>query len=287
MNEFNQPSGFLLIDKDAKMSSSDVDFRVKRKLSVRKAGHLGTLDPFATGLLCIAVGEATKALTLIPDDIKTYEAVLQLGEEKDTMEVTGNTVSTADVPDIDEDQILDVLASFIGDSKQTPPSYSALHYNGVRAYFLARNGEEFSLPQRNVHIDEIDLLSCDRETKQISFTCTVSKGTYVRVLASDIAKKLGTVGYLHSLRRTRVSNMFIKDAKRLDDITKEDIIPIEKLTGIDVVQVSDSDYKRAINGNPLNINSTSEFVLVKYGSVELAIYRKEEKFYKCYRGFAH
>ncbi len=288
MDEINNTlSGFVLIDKDSGMSSSFVDGRVKRKLSVRKAGHLGTLDPFATGLLVVAVGEATKALTLLPDDIKSYEAVLKLGEEKDTMDLTGNTVSEAEVPDIDEEKIIEVLLSFLGDSKQTPPSFSAVHLNGVRAYYLARNGEEFSLPQRNVHIEEIDLISYDRETKEITFTCTVSKGTYVRVLASDIAKKLGTVGYLSSLRRTRVSDMYVKDAKKLDLLTPEDIIPIEKLTGIEVVQVSGRYVTRARNGNTLDIDSDSEFILVKQGNIELAIYRKEEKFFKCYRGFAH
>ncbi len=287
MNEINRLSGFLLIDKESGMSSFDVDFKVRKKLSVRKAGHLGTLDPFATGLLVVAIGEATKALTLIPDDVKSYEAVLALGEEKDTMDVTGNTVSTAPVPDMKEETIKEVLSSFEGDSYQTPPSYSAVHYNGVRAYYRARNGEEFSLPQRKVHVDGISLLSFDPQKKEIAFSCTVSKGTYVRVLASDIAKKLGTIGYLSSLRRTQVSGISVTDALKLGLVTPESVIPIEKLTGIETVQVSGNDAKRASNGNTLNIESDSEYVLVKQGSVELAIYRKEEKFYKCYRGFAH
>ncbi len=182
---------------------------------MRKVGHAGTLDPFATGLMVVAVGKATRLLSYFLAGEKTYVATLQLGQESDTRDTEG--VLTDVSPRVPTSQeIVEVLASFEGKQMQTPPSHSALKVDGKRAYELARAGKDVQLADREVMIHDISLLSY--EYPKVVFSAHVSTGTYIRSLGHDIGKKLGVGGYLVGLERTKVGILDLKDALTMEQV---------------------------------------------------------------------
>lgn len=210
----NPLHGWLLIDKPAGVTSTDVVTRVKRVLRPQKIGHAGTLDPFATGLLPLALGEATKVISFGMDGQKTYEFTLCFGSETTTEDTEGEITHTSSLrPTIQE--IQDILSTFSGKIEQIPPAYSALKIQGKRAYELARAGEEVNLAPREVEIKSLTLLS-QLNADEFCFQVTCGKGTYVRSLGRDMARKLGTCGHLTQLRRTRVGPFWVDDAFSLD-----------------------------------------------------------------------
>ena len=281
-------NGFLLIDKNKDMTSTYVDNQIKHSLHVSKIGHLGTLDPFAIGLLVLAIGEATKTLPLIAEGKKEYIATLKLGSETDTLDPTGNVIVNKPVKKFSNDEIIEVLNSFLGPSKQTPPNFSAKWVNGTRAYDLARENKRFKLSEIDISIYEISLLKYDSEDDVIVFKALVSKGTYIRVLGSDIAKKLNTVGHLLDLRRTKIGSYDVKNAKKIDEVTESDIISIENfLPEIKTYELNDAQYLKAKNGNELYLAITDDYVFLKYREQLLSIYYKKDKKYLSYRGFKH
>lgn len=281
--------GFLLIDKKEGISSAHVDGKAKRFFSTSRVGHLGTLDPFASGLLLLAVGETTKLLNLVEDGKKEYLATLLLGSETDTLDRTGNIIATKNVPPLTKEQIEEVFSSFLGDQKQIPPSYSAKWIDGRRAYDLAREGQEVHLQPIDVRIDSLELLDYSSEEKTISFRTTVSKGTYIRSLGRDIAKRLGTLGHLLSLRRTRIGNFDVDKAKDIDSITKADFLnPEEVVKNLRLLEVDAETAKKAVQGRPLSFPLENDYLLLVHEGKRLAVYRKEDKnHYLCYRGFRH
>jgi tRNA pseudouridine55 synthase len=195
------PDGLLLLDKPAGYSSTRALARAKRLLGARKAGHTGTLDPFATGLLPLAFGEATKFSRFLIDSTKSYGATLQLGIETTTGDTEGEVSARSDV-DVNSEKIDAVLASFAGVQHQIPPMHSAIHVNGRRLYELAREGREVVRIPRRIEIHELRRRSLEGDVLVISVTC--SKGTYIRTLAMDIGRALGCGAYLTGLRRTAV-----------------------------------------------------------------------------------
>jgi tRNA pseudouridine55 synthase len=196
-----EPDGLLLLDKPAGFSSTQAMARAKRLLGSRKAGHTGTLDPFATGLLPIAFGEATKFSRFLLDSIKSYRATLQLGMESTTGDTEGDVVHSGTFSG-DQCRIDEVLASFVGVQEQVPPMHSAVRINGRRLYDLAREGKEVPRAARRVEVVAIQPVSLDGDALVLDVTC--SKGTYVRVLATDIGRALGCGAYLRALRRVAV-----------------------------------------------------------------------------------
>ena len=194
--------GILLLSKPAGLSSNQALQRVKYRLNAEKAGHTGSLDPAATGMLPLCFGEATKVSAFLLDADKAYRVVARLGRRTDSGDATGSVVEEADVPAMGEDDWREVLASFLGDTTQVPPMYSALKKDGKRLYELARKGEEVEREPRPVHISLIELL--EFKGRRLVFRVRCSKGTYVRTLVEDIAKKAGTVAYTHSLHRESV-----------------------------------------------------------------------------------
>lgn len=208
-------SGFLLIDKPAGMTSHDVIDRLRRITGIRKIGHAGTLDPFATGLLIVAVERsATKRLGELLKLDKTYEAVAVLGATSDTQDLTGKITEIPDVTAPDENAVRKALARHTGKLLQTPPMYSAKKIKGRKLYELARKGEEVAREPVPVTIHGLTL---DRYAyPELAFTVSCSSGTYIRTLAHDIGHELGTGAYLKELRRTRISGYDIKDAATLD-----------------------------------------------------------------------
>jgi tRNA pseudouridine55 synthase len=192
-------NGILLIDKPADMSSADVVRKVKQRAGV-KVGHLGTLDPFATGVLPLCLGEATKIAQFLNTADKRYEGVMQLGWSTDSGDRTGARVQEAAVPSLAQSDLDQVAGRFLGDQLQIPPMYSALKRDGIPLYRLARRGIEVEREARPIRIDRLSLRLHD--AGRIGFVVDCSKGTYVRVLAEDIGAALGTVAHLDALRRT-------------------------------------------------------------------------------------
>ncbi|MDX2171384.1 MAG: tRNA pseudouridine(55) synthase TruB [Deltaproteobacteria bacterium] len=208
-------NGILLIDKPVDLTSADVVRRVKRRLPrAVKVGHLGTLDPFATGLLPLCLGEATKIAQFLNTADKRYSGVIRLGVATDTGDRTGREQATAPLPALREADLAAVAAHFTGDLQQRPPMYSALKRDGVPLYRLARRGIEVERELRAVRVDGLVLAVDGPDRLRFSLGC--SKGTYVRVLAEDIGTALGTVAHLAELRRTGFGGFDIGDAVALD-----------------------------------------------------------------------
>ncbi len=194
--------GVLLLDKDSGASSNHALQRVKRLFGAAKAGHTGSLDPLATGMLPVCLGEATKVSGFLLDADKHYRVSARLGVRTATADAQGETVETAPVPEFDDARLRDVLSRFTGDIEQVPPMYSALKHQGRRLYELARAGEEVERPPRRVRI--FSLTPEAREADSLTLDVRCSKGTYVRTLVEDIAAALGTLGHVTALRRLGV-----------------------------------------------------------------------------------
>ncbi len=214
--------GWLIVDKPLGVGSTDAVSAVKRALRAGgypkiKVGHGGTLDPLATGVLPVALGEATKLAGRLLDGDKIYDFTLRFGEETATLDAEGAVVATSDVRPT-ADQIAAVLPRFTGPIAQTPPAYSALKVDGKRAYDLARAGEEVTLASRGVTIHALAIVAA--ELDEVTLTAHVSKGTYIRSLARDIAHALGTVGHVTMLRRTRAGPFDLAHAISLDELAE-------------------------------------------------------------------
>ena len=278
-------TGFALIDKEEGYTSKDVDSLLKRKFQIKSAGHLGTLDPFATGLLIVGFSDATKFFSLLDESKKTYQATLKLGVETDTLDKTGAVLKEENVPSFTKERVLEVLSSFLGKSMQDTPKYSAVHVDGVRAYDRVRRGEEFTIPKREIEIFEIELL--DYNESEILFEATVSKGTYIRQLGYDIATRLGTIGTLTALRRTEIGPYKVEDAKKVSEIQSEDLLRIEQALPYPIVEVEGKDKKRLLAGNPILLDSSSEFVFLSLDGTILALYKREQdNEYRSYKGLS-
>ena len=198
------------IYKPVGWTSFDVVKKIRGITKEKKVGHAGTLDPFAGGVLIIGTNSDTKKLGKISGTIKSYRAVLQLGEETDTLDLDGKVITVKPVPTLDKNLVESVLNNFIGKYKQTPPMYSAKKINGVRLYKLAR--KNITIDRAPVEVNIIDLTLNDIQDKQIDFSVTCSKGTYIRVLGQEIAKKLGTEGHLTKLQRIAVGDFVVQDS---------------------------------------------------------------------------
>ena len=202
MKKRGQPvHGWVILDKPLGKTSAWAVAQVRRTLDAAKAGHAGTLDPLATGVLPIALGEATKTVSYVQDGTKGYAFAVRWGEARDTLDAAGAITATSPVRPT-ESALRAVLPRFLGRIQQTPPAYSALKVDGQRAYDLARAGAPPVLAARTVQIDTLDLVSATADDATLQVTC--GKGTYVRVLAQDLALALGTLGHVSALRRTRV-----------------------------------------------------------------------------------
>ena len=213
-------SGILLLDKPSGLSSNAALGQAKRVLGIRKAGHAGTLDPMASGLLVLCFGEATKVAGYLLDSDKAYLAEVQLGVRTDSDDAEGEVVEQQPVPDLTEAQLEQALDRFRGPIQQIPPMYSALKQGGERLYRKARRGEIVDRPARAVTIHELALLGWDGERLRLGVHC--SKGTYIRSLARDLGELLGCGAHLSGLRRTRSAPFDIQDAVDLDELTRLD-----------------------------------------------------------------
>lgn len=251
-------NGLLLFDKPEGFSSNQALSKIKWIFSAKKAGHTGTLDPLATGLLPICFGEATKFSNHLLNSDKTYEATIQLGWKSSTGDAEGElTKSTTTL--LVKEKIQSALDSFIGVSYQIPPMFSALKYKGQPLYKLARKGVKIKIKEREINISKLILLNNHKNVLKIEVTC--SKGTYIRTLAEDIAQKLGTDGYLIDLRRTKIGTISVESAYSLENIEKftlqekdRCIKPTETLlNGYPNIILSDSEVKNIKNGQSIKL----------------------------------
>lgn len=214
--------GILIINKPKGYTSQDVVSKVKKILNVKKVGHTGTLDPLATGVLPIMIGNYTKLSKYLIEHDKTYLARIKLGEKRDTGDEEGKIIETREVlqDNLDKEKIENVLKSFCGRQKQIPPMYSAIKVNGKKLYEYAREGKKVEIPEREIEIYNIKLKNINSEKKEIEFEVNCSKGTYIRVLCENIAECLDTIGYMSFLKRIRVDKFVINKAITLEELEK-------------------------------------------------------------------
>lgn len=247
--------GIILVNKEKDFTSHDVVSIVK-KITESKVGHTGTLDPNATGVLPLLIGNATKISKYLINHDKEYEAVIQLGKKTTTADIEGEVIEEKEVPEKIYIECENILKSFIGKQKQTPPAYSAIKVNGKKLYSYAREGKKIEIEPRNIEIYNIELMNINKEEKQISFRVSCSKGTYIRSLCEDIADKLGTVGYMKDLKRTKVGDFEIKEAITIGELKEKfekndfsDVITIENIfKDMPKIELNENNIKQYLNG---------------------------------------
>ena len=255
-------NGWLVIDKPKGLSSARVVGRIKHLLGGVKVGHAGTLDPLATGVLAVALGEATKTVSYVLKGDKDYYFTLKWGEARDTDDAEGKIIKRSSKRPTSA-EITDNINKFIGEVWQVPPNFSALKVSGRRAYSLARSDVEFCLPPRLVQITNLKLLQNDGDTATLYVRC--GKGTYIRALARDLAKRLGTVGHVSQLRRTAVGPFNEKVAISLDIMETlvhsarlaEQVLPVDTaLADIPALELTEYDALRLRSGQTIAVNGT-------------------------------
>ena len=216
VNSKNKKSGWIIVNKEIGMTSAKVVNRVKRILNVKKAGHAGTLDPLASGVLPVALGEATKTMSFAMNSSKSYEFDIKWGAATDTDDLEGKIIAESNIRPLKKD-ITNILSKFQGIIKQKPPAYSAIKIHGVRSYKLARNAIITNIPAREVLIKKISLVKyINKDLTRLKVEC--GKGVYIRSLARDLARELNTYGHIVYLKRLSVGSFFHKDAILLADI---------------------------------------------------------------------
>lgn len=272
--------GFLLINKRVGYTSREVSNQISRLLKTKKVGHIGTLDPFADGLLIVMVNKATKASPFIDDEIKRYRATILLGQKTDSGDTEGKVILEKEGPTLNKEKIIEVLNSFLGASRQIPPMTSAVHVNGVRLYELARKGVEIKRDSRPIYVHDISLV--DYKDNKITFEARVSKGTYIRVLGEDIASKLNTVGHLISLTRLEVGPFLLDEAIDIDEINTNSFISIKDalMRSADVLVINKEEELDIKNGKKLIYPYKSEnqrLLIINNDNEPIAMYTKNEK----------
>jgi len=213
-------SGLLLVDKPEGPSSAHVVSRVKKILGAKKVGHLGTLDPFASGLLLLGINEGTKVADIFLGAVKSYHGVMVLGVETDSQDATGNILTVGPPSAVGDTELLALEKKFTGDLQQVPPMFSALKKDGVRLYRLARQGKEVPRESRSIRVEKLCLRRLN--DAELEFDVTCSRGTYVRTLAADMGKHLGCGAHLKSLRRTACGHLTVEEAVTMDEIERLD-----------------------------------------------------------------
>ena len=302
-------NGFINIDKPLNITSNDVVFKVKKMLypvfGKVKIGHTGTLDPLASGVLPIALGEATKTVTFQMENTKTYEFSIKFGSETSTDDAEGEIIKTSDfIPTIDE--IKQILPRFLGKIEQIPPKYSAIKINGKRAYDLARQGEDFEIKPRENFIHHLDLLE-KIDNSEYKFKVTANKGFYVRSIARDIARALNSAGFVSYLRRISNGPFNLENSITLDKLEKilqntEQSLDVRKfdsdvllpvsfgLNDILALDITEGQNEKLRNGQWIkadcfeNINSNSLYKIISNSKLS-AVIKLEDGFLKTVRVF--
>lgn len=257
-------SGILLIDKESGISSAKCVYMLRKKLSIKKIGHAGTLDPLATGLLPLLIGKATRVSDFLMDEVKVYETLAFFGKKTNSQDKTGEIIDKSSNIFNKKDLKEAIKNNFIGDIEQTPPMYSALKHNGRKLYEIAREGKTVERKKRNIKIFEFEILSFNFPYARFRIKC--SKGTYIRTLVNDLGEALKTFANVYELRRLEVGDFHIKDSIKSDDIKnlsiediKEKIIPIDKaLLNMKEIRLNKSFLKKATNGMAIKLSNKED-----------------------------
>ena len=271
-------NGILVIDKPKDWTSRDVVNYISKKFNTKKIGHIGTLDPLATGVLVLCIGNALKLVEILMNHDKEYIAKIKLGIETDTLDITGNIINKSTIPTLSKENIESVLKSFLGKSSQEVPIYSSVKVNGKKLYEYARNGEKVNIPSKEIEIYNIELINSK-----------VSKGTYIRSLVRDIGKKLKTRATLTELRRTSLGNINIEESYTLKDIDNNNykLLSITDILNLPKIVVDEKLEKKIKNGSVLPTFFKEDMVYILNQKKKLlAIYHHKNKEYvKPYRMF--
>lgn len=273
-------NGILIINKEKGCTSHDIVYKVK-KIFNEKVGHTGTLDPLAEGVLPILIGKGTLCSKYLINHDKKYVVNLALGQKTETADLEGKIIEEKNIPDksLTQSKIEKVLKSFIGKQQQMPPIYSAIKVNGKKLYEYARKGQNVEIKPREIEIYDIKLINIDAQKKQIQFEVFCGKGTYIRSLCEDIAKKLETVGYMESLKRIQVGDFKIEESSKIQELeeNKEDtkyleskIISVEEIfKNKEKIKLDDKKMQLFLNGVKITQNQENDIY---------RIYDKNEKF---------
>lgn len=267
------------MDKPAGLTSHDVVQRVRRALRTRQAGHTGTLDPFATGLLVVLVGRATRLARFVESEAKTYLATVRLGVRTETDDLTGAVIEERPVVRLSREQVEAALAGFQGEQRQVPPAYSAKHVGGERSYRLARRGVAVPLPETLVTVHRIELVAW--EPPAATFRATVSAGTYVRAIGRDLGERLGVGGHLTALRREAIGGLRVEQAVPLDEAGPAALQPPARVLGhlpavrLDPAEKADVVHGRAVADGGAGMAPGVPVVLLA-GDELVAVARPEE-----------
>ncbi len=273
-------NGIVVINKPNGYTSRDVINVLNKEFHTKKIGHTGTLDPIATGVLVVCIGRYTKLVDKITCYNKEYIATIKLGIKTDTLDITGNCLEQESNINVDKDVVINTLNSFLGRSIQEVPKYAAVKVKGKKLYEYARDGEEISLPKREIEIYEIELLECTNE--EIKFRTVVSKGTYIRSLIRDICEKLGVIGTMSSLIRTKQGKFKIEDSFTLEEIKRKEykLLDIQSAFSYPCYELNDDEYFKVKNGVSLQIDRNDPFLFMKYKDTVVAIYEFQKGMYK-------
>lgn len=259
-------NGIIVINKPKEYTSHDVVAKVKKILNIKKVGHTGTLDPNATGVLPLLLNTGTKLSKYLIEHDKEYEVMLELGIKTDTADIEGNVIKKEEVNWEKLNDIEETLNTFLGEQTQIPPIYSAIKVNGKKMYEYARSGQNINIEPRNIQIYKIELQKIDKQKNEINFRVHCSKGTYIRSLCEDIAQRLGTIGYMKELKRTKVGNFTISEAVKIEEIEnnkeqiiKEKLISIEKFfESKESIKLNKKQLDKFLNGVKIRIDKQED-----------------------------
>ena len=279
-------NGFFLVNKKSDWTSRDVVTKISHIFHEKKVGHSGTLDPFATGLLVVSMGKATKTSICLDGLDKEYVATLKLGGRTISGDLTNEIIETKEVKPFTKEQILEVFNSLIGKQKQTPPMVSAVRYKGQKLFHLALQGIEVERESRDIEIHELELIDFSEDT--ITFKAKVSKGTYIRVLGEEIAQKLGNIGYLISLNRTKVGPFNLEDAYQIEELSEDKLIDMyDALSFMPIIIPDNKTARLASHGvvfEGTRFPHHDTILIADKRHRILAIYKYENNKFTCLRG---
>ena len=285
--------GLIIVNKPVGITSQNVDYQIKKIFNIKKVGHIGTLDPIASGVLVVAMGSATKIINFLEDGSKTYKATICFGIATDTFDITGTIIDKLDDFILNEDLLDNAINKFVGEIEQTPPIYSAIKVAGKKLYEYARKNQEVEIPTRKVTINYLKRTSniyvsegkycCD-------IICDVSKGTYIRSLIFDIGKTLNIPSCMMHLERTRSGNFKIENSSSLEDISIGNYSLINMLDAIDIftidLSLSIEVYEKIKNGMKLStklFDKKHDRIAFSYNGDLIAIYEYANEPYPCYK----
>ena len=275
-------NGILIVNKSDGFTSRDVVNKLSKVFNTKKIGHTGTLDPIAKGVLVVVLGKYTKLCEDLTQTYKEYIATFKLGILTDTLDITGNVIDEKSC-NVSEEEIRNVISSYKCVYDQEVPIYSSVKINGRKLYEYARNGEEVTLPKREVDIKSIEVLEINKDI--IKIKCLVSKGTYIRSLIRDIGESLNTHATMTDLIRTKQGIFDIKDSYTIEDIENGNykLINIEDV--LDLYVINNEYIKEATNGVKLKLDIKNKYILFKSNNEEVALYKKDGEYFRMYVHF--